>query len=871
MPIKTRPSGPRNARIMVVAEAPGAKEEQKGIPLVGASGEEFDRILHDAGLTRTECFLTNVSKYRPFENDIRRFFVDGFTKTGKGTGTMRVPGPEIREGLRELFAEIREVKPNVIIAFGNVALWALQNRPSAKNGIQDWRGSELPLASHLPTIDEPIGHRAVVVPTFHPAAILREWSWRPLVVHDLRARVKKYIESPTLRPPAYNFQVRPVFADVIATLDRLLLAADTSITPLRLAGDLETRQGHIACLGIAWSKVDALCIPFMCVERGEGYWTLEEEVAIIMLLQKLAEHPNTEWIGQNFLYDAQYFAKHFGFVPRIRHDTMFMQHVAYAGMSKGLDFLSSMYAAFHQFWKHEGKEWERGVPEEKLWVYNCKDAVITWEIAETLLATLEKLRRTPQYRFQMELWWHVLHMMLRGVDIDKATRAHLAEELVQEIMKRQDEIKYIVGHDFNPNSNLQMKALLYDDLGLPKQFSKKKSADGTRSVSADKHALKELAVKEPLLRGFLGRIAEFRSLNNSLNVIQMRLGPDGRARCYFNPTGAETYRWSSSEDAFGSGTNYQNLSRGLEDETPEADELIQYELPNIRRLFKPDPGFTIGEADQAGADAQVVAWDSGDEILKEIFRKKLKLHVENGKMMYGASMMGADGKREPYYTRVKSGVHATNYGAKPNALVKNLGITMHEAEKFQKRWFEIHPAIKEWQKRVMAKLQTGVLDAQGRPIPGTARQVENRFGYRRFYFDRVDDDLLKHALAWIPQSTVANVSNFACTNVRPLFSVKETFAERFFDPAIAMIREQLFRLGFQLLLQVHDSIVFQYPTRNEHLILPLLKRAITVTIPYDDPLIIPWGLKTSTRSWGDCEDREWPTESVVEGTRRIIA
>lgn len=862
MPLKTRSTGPIPARIMFVAEAPGAREEQKGIPLVGASGEEFDRILHDAGLARTECFLTNVSKYRPFQNDIRRFFADGFTKSGKGTGTMRVPGPEVVQGLAELQQEIRAVKPNVIVAFGNIALWALQNRLSAKSGIQDWRGSELPLASHLPGQIEPIGHSAVVVPTFHPAAVLREWSWRPLVVHDLRARVKKYLDDSTLRPPAYDFRIRPTCAEVMETINFLYDRAHR--LGLRLSVDIETRHGHIACIGLAWSTTEAICIPLMCVERPEGYWALEEEVGLLMLLQELLTHPRVEVIGQNFLYDAQHFAKHFGFVPRVRHDTMFMQHVAYAGMSKGLDFLSSMYASFHQFWKNEGKEWDRNVPEEQLWTYNCKDAVITYEVHEVLLATLEKLKLTPQYHFQMELWHHVLEMMLRGVDIDKATRGILAEELIAAIMQRQQEINFIAGHELNPNSPKQMQAFLYEDLALPKQFAKKKNADGTRSITGDKTALKALSVKEPLLRPLLSRIAEFRSLNNSLGVIQMRLGPDGRARCYFNPTGAESYRWNSSEDAFGSGTNFQNLSRGLEDETPEADELIQYELPNVRRLFKPDSGYTIGEVDQAGADAQVVAWDAGAETLKEIFRKKLKLHVENGRMMYGAHMMGTDGKREPYYTRVKSGGHASHYGAKPDALVKALGITRHEADNFQKRYFAIHPAIPAWHRRIDQQLQVGILDAHGTPIPGTARQIRNKFGYRRYYFDRVED-LLPEALAWIGQSTVAIVSNIALTNTRPYVTEQMIAADiwrQYIDAQIEQIRAELLRLGFQNLLQIHDSFVFQYPARNEHLILPLLHRALTVTIPYDDPLVIPWGLKTSTKSWGDCEEREWPAHTT---------
>lgn len=861
MPIKTRSSGSTASRIMVVAEAPGVKEEQQGVPLVGESGKEFDRILHDAGLERSQCFLTNVSKYRPHNNAIEHFFEDGWTPKGE-RGQMKKPGPIIKEGIRELADEIRTVKPNVIVAFGNTALWALapefregqfQPRASAAAGIADWRGSELPILDRLPTMEEPLGHRCVVVPTYHPAAVLRQWSIRPLVVHDLRARVRKYCATPTLEVPDYRFIVRPTYAEVQGFLGALLRMLEAGLVS-RVAVDIETRMGHTACIGIAVSRREAICIPLMCVEHTEGYWPFDEELAITDLLRQVLTHPRIKVVGQNFLYDAQYFAFHNGYVPRVSDDTMFQQHVAFAGMSKGLDFLSSMYCSFHQFWKSEGKTWNpKESSEEQLWIYNCKDAVITFECAEELDKVIDAYGLRPQYSFQMELWHEVLNMMLRGIDIDKFARAKLAGELYNELCQRQSDLTYMCGHELNPRSPKQMQAFFYGDLGLPKQKNKKKNKQGIHGVTLNAEALETLARKEPLLRDLIRNIVEQRSIGVFLSTfIEARLGPDGRLRCYFNPTGTETYRWSSSEDAFGSGANLQNIPKGLEDEGGiDITELFQYELPNIRKLFKPDPGYTIAEADQAGADAQVVAWRADDPILKQIFREGKKLHVENGRMMYG-NLMGVDGKREPYYTRVKQGVHLTNYLGTPKTLSMTLSISMHEAEKFQKRWFEIHPWIVDWQEWVKNELQT-------------KRQITNMFGFRRRFFERIDE-CLTEAIAWEPQSTVANVSNFAVSNFRPYHTEAAAIAEAHFrelmDPEILLIRQELHRLGVQMLLQVHDSVVFQYPTKLEHIVLPLVRRAITVQIPFADPLTIPMGLKTSTKSWGDAEERKWPEHSV---------
>lgn len=853
--IKTKPHGPLSARVMIVGEAPGAEEEKKGIPFVGPSGKLLDDLLATIEVKREDCFITNVCKYRPPNNAIEHFFEDGWTKAGS-RGAMKRPLPMIKEGIHELAQEIQTVRPNLILALGNTPLWALQNLPDAKSGIGNWRGSELPLVDRLATMEEPLGVKSVVVPTYHPAAILRNYGWRPIVTHDLRARARKYLATPYVEEPPYNFIVRPTYEQAAGFLGTILRLLNAGV-PTRISCDIETRKGHISCIGLAVSKFDALCIPLMCVERAAGYWPPEEEEGIVWLLSQVLTHPCVRVVGQNFLYDAQYFAYHLGFVPLVHDDTMFQQHVAYAGFPKGLDFLSSMYCEFHRYWKEEGKEWNPKLhPEEQHWTYNCKDAVITYEVAECLDGVLDSQGLRPQYEFQMELWQEVLRMMLRGIDIDKFAKANLATEIYEELMTRQSELTYMCGHELNPRSHLQMKAFFYDDLGFPKQKAKKKNKQGIHPVTLDEEALQTLARKEPLLRDLFRNIVEQRSLGVFLSTfIEARLGPDGRMRCYFNPTGTETYRWSSSEDAFGSGANLQNIPKGLEDEDSiDITELFQYKLPNIRKLFKPDPGYTIAECDQAGADAQVVAWRADDEILKQIFRERKKLHVENGRMMYG-SLMGVDGKREPYYTRVKQGVHLTNYLGTPRTLSMTLSITMHEAETFQKRWFSIHPQIVKWQRWVQNEL-------------ATKRQLQNNFGYRRMWFDRLDE-CLTEGIAWEPQSTVANVSNFAVTNLRAFTSSSSRQAtiadhfEKLMDREIQLVRAKLQELGVQMLLQVHDSIVFQYPTRLEHLVLPLIRRAITITIPFADPLIIPMGLKTSTKSWGDAEEREWPKIAIA--------
>lgn len=343
---------------------------------------------------------------------------------------------------------------------------------------------------------------------------------------------------------------------------------DTSLeqTPnkLTLSGDIETRAGFIACLGIGWSDTEALCIPFICVERREGYWNEEEEIAIVLKLQQLFSHPAISWVFQNGLYDYQYFAANWGFVPRIGMDTMLAQHTCFSGLPKGLDFISSMYCKYHRYWKDEGKEFHESIktPEEedKYWVYNCKDCVATFESANVLEGAIDKMRQRDPYQFQMAQFMPVLRMMLRGVLIEQKQKNELAKKLFHSMYEREQWMKEVLGFVLNPRSPKQMKEFFYDDLGLPVQKNRK-----TGKPTLDDKALQVLAKKEPLVRPLIQIIQEYRSIGVFLSTfVKAELSADGRARSSYNIAGAETFRWSSSKDAFGNGMNLQNIPKGTE-------------------------------------------------------------------------------------------------------------------------------------------------------------------------------------------------------------------------------------------------------------------------------------------------------------------
>lgn len=255
--------------------------------------------------------------------------------------------------------------------------------------------------------------------------------------------------------------------------------------------------------------------------------------------------------------------------------------------------------------------------------------------------------------------------------------------------------------------------------------------------------------------------------------------------------------------------------------------LAHQTLPNVRKFFTPDPGYTICDTDLDRADLQVVVWEAEDEDLKAALRDGVDLHILNGIALENLSPPPLEELCETHpnypdhkarYGRArqlaKSFIHGTNYGGGARTMAIAANCTVHQAELLQARWFAAHPGIKRWHERTLHQLQT-------------SRMVVNKFGYRRPYFDRIEG-LLPEALAWVPQSTVA------------------LYINKIWDAVVTELKH------LQVLMQVHDSLVWQAPTHLfPQTVIDFRRIANSIIIPYDDPLIIPVGFKSSTLSWGD--------------------
>ena len=786
-----------NSKIMLVGEFASESDIVSNTPY--GRQVELGKMLGEAGLSRSRVSLSLVVLGRVAGGNVAGCMA--LTKSKITPAHQLFQGrwvtQDVIEGVAQLVADIARVNPNVVVAMGNLALWAL----TGEWGVTNWRSSVME-SILIPGLK--------VIPTLSPSIVHKQWSQRPLIVHDFK-RVARESATSAISPPSYRFVIRPSFEQAECQLLALISQAEKELARgnrWKLGVDIETRAGHIACIAFAWTKLDAVCIPLMCQHSAEGYWREEEEAALVRQMCKLLSLVTV--VGQNWNYDAQYIYRWWHFLCPSVIDTMVQQHTCFSNLPKNLAFLSSMYLDDHLYWKDDRTNWTtgpKGEGEDKYWAYNCTDAVRTLAIHEVLSVVVEKMGMGELNKFQQTLTNPVvLNSMLQGVRVDMKARQAFSEELQAEILVREEWILQVLEHDLNIRSPKQMADFFYRQMGMKE--IKHRTATGY-AITCNDEALRVIMAREPILIPLIKRIMELRSLGVFHSTfIQAPLDTDGRIRTSFNTCGTETYRFSSSKNAFGTGLNCQNIPKGGE---VEDDGL---NLPNVRKIFIPDPGHTMFDIDLDSADLRIVTWESGCEWMKDHFRAGRKPYVEVMKEYYhNPTMTKNSHPRE--YAMFKSLCHGTNYLGTADGIAPRIGLNVLETERIQKWYFGMCPEIAKWQTDLKKQVA-------GR------RYVQNVFGYRNYFFDKIEGTIFNQAVAWIPQSTVACLINRAYVNIHN--NLKEV----------------------EVLLQVHDSLAGQFDSIHGDWALRRIKEEAEVPLPYSEPLIIPVGIVSSAKSWGDC-------------------
>jgi len=235
---------------------------------------------------------------------------------------------EFAPELERLGDELLDVDPNVVVACGNTALWAL----CGKTTISKLRGITT-LSTHTAT-----GFK--VLPTYHPSAIIRKlWELRPIVVIDLQ-KAKRESAYPEIRRPTREIWVEPTIEDIHEFHRRYIEGI-----PL-LSVDIETIGREITIVGLAPSSSRAIVIPFRDPGRlGRNYWpSRDHERQAWGYLKALLENPTPGKIFQNGLFDIAFLFRAMGVkVAGAAEDTMLLHHALQPESLKSLGFLGSVY------------------------------------------------------------------------------------------------------------------------------------------------------------------------------------------------------------------------------------------------------------------------------------------------------------------------------------------------------------------------------------------------------------------------------------------------------------------------------------------------------------------------------------------------
>lgn len=766
------PEGDINSRIAFIGEAPGATEMipqpdyPNGRPFVGPAGGVYNECLHNAGLARSECYITNLFK-RQIVKKSGKYFLDGklvytekkgFTQEGK-----------IWVDLLE--KELRRVEANVFVPMGEAAIFALTDmfKPTSV------RGSILE-STLLP------GKKCI--PTIHPAATLRTYVWRYLIIYDFR-RVKAQSAFPDIRRPKRNYILRPDFSTVMSVMNRYVADRKTR------AIDLEIYNDQISCAGIG-TKDEVLVIPFTI---GSGhYWsTPEEECLIWRKMAEYIEHPEIGMIYHNGLFDLGVFARDHVLPHGPVHDTMVSFKQLYPDFSAKLEVVSSLYTE-EPYYKEEFKAWTAQAYKkssiETLWTYNARDVAVTDESCAPLLKEVEQRDMRQTYDETMGIYYPALYMTTRGIlaNLDSLRRTRDRIEAAE--VSLQAELNELVGYPINPKSSPQLRKYFYKEKGV-RPFKSRKTGKETVDDNALKRLAKGTTTRKPFREAAV--IREIRGLAKLRGTyLDMDFDADGRFRYAIHPVGTKNGRWSTSKTLFNTGTNVQNL-------------------PMEMKIFlESDPDNVMFEVDKAQGEWVIVAYLSGDANMMQVAESGEDAHTATAHLAFGVpkELIVKENKAAGHETnplqltrlrkkfvpeildyQLPSAMTARQAGKKSNhGLNYDMGyrrfayeneISEADAKMTVDKYHQGYPGIRSgYHAQVLKQLQ---LD----------RTLTNPLGRKRTFYDRWEDPLLKDAYAFPPQSCLVDLVN---RGIRAQWEDQEEWWKRRID----------------LLAQVHDSVLFQY-------------------------------------------------------------
>jgi DNA polymerase-1 len=488
---------------------------------------------------------------------------------------------------------------------------------------------------------------------------------------------------------------------------------------------------------------------------------------VLAKLKPLLEERSVLKIAQNMKYDLEVL-REAGVEVAPVDDTMLMSYVLDAGRNgHGMDELSERHLGHSPIQFGEvagtGKSFIgfARVPIDKAGEYSAEDADVTLRLWRVLKPRLAAEGVAHVYEtLERPLIDVLARMERRGISIDRNILSRLSGEFAQGMARLEAEIQEIVGEPFNPGSPKQLGDILFGKMGLP---GGKKTATGAWSTTAS--VLEELAEQGHELPA---RILEWRSLQKLKSTYADALpgfvNPrTQRVHTCFSLAATTTGRLSSSEP------NLQNI--------PVRNEAGR----KIRTAFVAAPGHQLLSADYSQIELRLLAHIADIPQLKTAFADGLDIHAMTASEMFGVPVkdMPADVRR-----RAKAINFGIIYGISAFGLANQLGISREEAGAYIKKYFERFPGIRDYMEATKK-----ICREQG--------YVTTIFGRKCHY----------------PRITSSNPSERAFNERAAINAPIQGSAADIIRRAMTRMDEALAgaRLDAQMLLQVHDELVFEAP------------------------------------------------------------
>lgn len=458
----------------------------------------------------------------------------------------------------------------------------------------------------------------------------------------------------------------------------------------------------------------------------------------------------------------------------------------------------------------KAKDEENPAPETVL----CAEAEAVYRLATVLKARLKQDDLTNLFsQVEMPLIEVLAEMELRGVAVDPAVLAQLSEDLDGRIAGLEREIYDIAGLQFNIGSTKQLQEVLYDKLGIP---TTKKTKTG---YSTDADTLAQLAPLYPIVDKLLAYRELTKLKSTYADALPKLFNPrTGKIHTSLNQSVTSTGRLSSSDP------NLQNI--------PIRTEIGR----EIRKAFIASNNYLLMSADYSQIELRILAHVTRDPNLMDAFLKNEDIHTATACTLFGVKpeQVNSDMRRQ-----AKTVNFAVIYGMSDYGLARELQITPGMAHEFITNYFTKFPGVQNYTEATKESARRlGYVST----LLGRRRYIQEINSSNRNY--RMNAE--RAAVNMPIQGTAADIMKLAMIQVHNRLSKM--------------------RVETQMVLQVHDELVFEVPPDELDQVAPIIRDAMENAYPLDVPVKVD---VKAGKNWCETEIVDEP-EPLLENQQSLF-